>query len=335
MNQTADTDTQQLLDEKFMGLAIIEAKKAEQINEIPVGAVVVCDGKVIAQGYNQSIALNDPSAHAEMLAIRLAGQVKQNYRLLDCTLYVTLEPCPMCAGLLVHSRINRLVFGAKDLKTGSAESVFNLVDNEKLNHQIPTTTNVLSKQCSTLLSDFFKRRRKEKKQAKKQPAPVSTTVATAHKAYQFMPYDRKYSESLLTWFTTRESMATWGGPGVQFPSDKKTFELEIKIDELSSYCLVDNHNALIAFGQYYQRLNHCHLGRLAVNPNFRNQGIAQSFIEELERQGKKELQCSSTSLFVLAHNANARRLYGKLGYVEQDYPEPLPIKNCLYMIKNK
>jgi tRNA(adenine34) deaminase len=146
--------------------AIKLAQQAEQHNEIPVGAVVVANGNVIGEGFNQSIMLNDPSAHAEMIAIRQAGEAINNYRLLDCTLYVTLEPCPMCAGLLVHSRIKRIVFGAVDLKTGSAGSVFNITNTEKLNHQIPVTSGVLAEQCSHLLSAFFKRRRLEKKAIK-------------------------------------------------------------------------------------------------------------------------------------------------------------------------
>ena len=143
------------------------AQQAEQHNEIPVGAVVVYQGKIIGEGFNQSILLNDPSAHAEMIAIRQAGKHLNNYRLLDCTLYVTLEPCPMCAGLLVHSRIERLVFASPDLKTGSAGSTFNLVNSSQLNHQVIVESGVMAKQCSELLSAFFKRRRNEKKSAKK------------------------------------------------------------------------------------------------------------------------------------------------------------------------
>jgi tRNA(adenine34) deaminase len=155
-------------DQKFMQRAIELAQQAEAINEIPVGAVVVFEDKIIGEGFNQSISLHDPSAHAEMLAIRQAGQRLNNYRLLDCTLYVTLEPCAMCAGLLVHSRIKRLVFGTPDAKTGAAGSVFNLVANDKLNHQIEVCANVRAEQCSALLSAFFKRRRAEIKAAKKQ-----------------------------------------------------------------------------------------------------------------------------------------------------------------------
>lgn len=154
-------------DHLFMQRAIALADKAQAINEIPVGAVVVHQGKIVGEGYNQSITLNDPSAHAEMIAIRQAGQALDNYRLLDCTLYVTLEPCPMCAGLLVHSRIKRIVYASPDLKTGSAGSVFDLVANDKLNHIIETQFGLYQNQCSTMLSNFFKRRRKEKKALKK------------------------------------------------------------------------------------------------------------------------------------------------------------------------
>lgn len=157
---------QKSIDEFFMAQAIKLAIKAESEGEIPVGAVLVCNGEVIATGWNQSIQLHDPSAHAEMQAIRKAGPNMKNYRMLDCTLYVTLEPCPMCAGLLVHSRIKRVVFAANDLKTGSCGSVFNLTNNEKLNHQVAVTPGVLQQECSLMLSAFFKRRRKEKKAAK-------------------------------------------------------------------------------------------------------------------------------------------------------------------------
>ncbi len=150
-------------DQYFMQKAFELAQQAEQHNEIPVGAVVVYQGKIIGEGFNQSIRRNDPSAHAEMLAIRQAGEHLNNYRLLDCTLYVTLEPCPMCAGLLVHSRIKQLVYASYDLKTGAAGSAFNLVCNEQLNHQIKITSGVMQEQCSQLLSAFFKRRRAEKK----------------------------------------------------------------------------------------------------------------------------------------------------------------------------
>ncbi len=161
------TTTTQNDDQTFMQRAFELAQQAEQHDEIPVGAVIVYQGKIIGEGFNQSIRLNDPSAHAEMIAIRQAGKYLNNYRMLDCTLYVTLEPCPMCAGLLVHSRINRLVYASSDLKTGAAGSTFNLVNNELLNHQITVTEGIMKEQCSQLLSAFFKRRRSEKKAAKK------------------------------------------------------------------------------------------------------------------------------------------------------------------------
>jgi tRNA(adenine34) deaminase len=154
-------------DKTFMQRAYELAQQAEQHNEIPVGAVVVYQGKIIGEGFNQSILLNDPSAHAEMIAIRQAGKYLNNYRLIDCTLYVTLEPCPMCAGLLVHSRIKRLVYASPDLKTGAAGSIFNLVGTSQLNHQIVVDNGIMVEQCSELLSGFFKRRRSEKKLAKK------------------------------------------------------------------------------------------------------------------------------------------------------------------------
>ncbi len=124
--------SEQYSDEYWMKKALAYANEAGNINEIPVGAVLVKDNQLIAYGYNRSITDNDPSAHAEMMAIREAGKALNNYRLIDCTLYVTLEPCSMCAGLLVHSRIKRLVFGAKDAKTGSAGSIMNLLQNRVL-----------------------------------------------------------------------------------------------------------------------------------------------------------------------------------------------------------
>lgn len=162
------------IDHDFMAKAYALALKAEQQNEIPVGAIVVANGTIIGEGYNQSIMQHDPSAHAEMIAIRQAGKALENYRMLDCTLYVTLEPCPMCAGLLVHSRIKRIVFACADEKTGSAGSVFDLTNNNKLNHQVDVTAGVMSAECSALLSSFFKRRRKEKKLLKQQLKKDST-----------------------------------------------------------------------------------------------------------------------------------------------------------------
>lgn len=154
------------LDKHFMSIALEAAKEAEARGEVPVGAVLVREGLVIATGYNHNIGLNDPSAHAEMQCLREAGRMLGNYRLLDTTLYVTLEPCAMCAGVMVHSRIERLVFGAKDEKTGAAGSVVDLVRHPAFNHQIQVEEGVLAEECSGMLSDFFRRRRKEQKALK-------------------------------------------------------------------------------------------------------------------------------------------------------------------------
>lgn len=154
-------------DRFWMMQALIRARKAELQNEIPVGAVLVKDNQLIGEGWNQPITLDDPSAHAEMLAIRDGAKALGNYRLPGTTLYVTLEPCPMCAGLLVHSRIERLVFGATDLKTGCAGSIMDLLRHEKLNHQIEVSSGVLEAECSELISAFFRRRRAQKKALKK------------------------------------------------------------------------------------------------------------------------------------------------------------------------
>ncbi|WP_333795685.1 tRNA adenosine(34) deaminase TadA [Rheinheimera sp.] len=166
MSEIPQVVTEQQTDERWMHYALALADKAEQAGEIPVGAVLVKDNQVIGEGWNMSICRHDPSAHAEMLAIREAAVRVQNYRLLDTTLYVTLEPCAMCAGLLVHSRVKRLVFGAFDTKTGAAGSVTDLVRHPVLNHQLEVTSGVLAEQCADKLSSFFRRRRQEHKAAK-------------------------------------------------------------------------------------------------------------------------------------------------------------------------
>ena len=153
-------------DEHWIRYALSLAAKAEAMNEIPVGAVVVADDQIIGEGYNTPILDHDPSAHAEMKAIRKAARTIENYRVVNATLYVTLEPCPMCAGLLVHSRINRLVFGAFDNKTGAAGSVMQLCQHPQLNHQLEISGGVLADECGGIISEFFKRRRAEKKAAK-------------------------------------------------------------------------------------------------------------------------------------------------------------------------
>ena len=131
------------LDERFMRRALALARRAQEAGEVPVGAVVVLDGEIIGEGWNQPIRSNDPSAHAEMVALRAAAARRRNYRLPDSTLYVTLEPCAMCAGAIVHARVTRVVYGAADPKSGAAGSVFNLLDSEQLNHRAQISSGVL------------------------------------------------------------------------------------------------------------------------------------------------------------------------------------------------
>lgn len=143
-----------------MQLALEQAKLAESLGEVPVGALVVKDGEIIAAAHNQPIGLHDPSAHAEIQAIRKAAKILGNYRLVDCTLYVTLEPCVMCTGAIQHARIAQLVYGAHDPKTGACGSVVNLMTEDKLNHHTAVIAGVLAEPCGEMLSQFFKRRRK-------------------------------------------------------------------------------------------------------------------------------------------------------------------------------
>lgn len=142
-----------------MTRALELAAQARDQGEVPVGAVVVHEGAIIGEGFNQPITLVDPSAHAEMQAMRRAARRMDNYRLADATLYVTLEPCAMCAGAMVHARIKRLVYGAADPKTGAAGSVFDLVRADRLNHQLDVDGGVMKKECGELLKDFFRKRR--------------------------------------------------------------------------------------------------------------------------------------------------------------------------------
>lgn len=143
-----------------MQLALEQAKLAESLGEVPVGALIVKDGEIIAAAHNQPIGLHDPSAHAEIQAIRKAAKILGNYRLVDCTLYVTLEPCVMCTGAIQHARIAQLVYGAHDPKTGACGSVVNLMTEDKLNHHTAVIAGVLAEPCGDMLSQFFKRRRK-------------------------------------------------------------------------------------------------------------------------------------------------------------------------------
>ena len=151
-------------DQYWMGLALEQAELAAAKNEVPVGAVVVLDNELIGSGYNQMITACDPTAHAEIIALRDAAQTIENYRLMDATLYVTLEPCSMCAGAMVHSRIAHLVYGATEPKAGVAKSRDEFFTADFLNHRVTVEGGVCAEQCSSMLSDFFARRRQEKKQ---------------------------------------------------------------------------------------------------------------------------------------------------------------------------
>ncbi|GAB6140299.1 tRNA adenosine(34) deaminase TadA [Methylosoma difficile] len=146
-------------DEAWMRYAIRLAQRAEDLGEVPVGAVLVKDGRCLAEGWNSPIADHDPSAHAEMMALRAGGKVLQNYRLMDATLYVTLEPCVMCMGAISHARVRRLVFGAFDAKRGAVCSAVSLADAPFLNHRLDWQGGVLEAPCGDLLRDFFRARR--------------------------------------------------------------------------------------------------------------------------------------------------------------------------------
>lgn len=146
-------------DEQFMRVALAEAKVAGQADEVPVGAVIVRNGEIIGRGLNRPVQDNDPTAHAEIVAIRAAAASEKNYRLNDTTLYVTLEPCPMCVGAMLHARIGRLVFGAYDPKAGAAGSVLDLSDDRRLNHRLEVNGGLLEDKCSALLHKFFAARR--------------------------------------------------------------------------------------------------------------------------------------------------------------------------------
>lgn len=147
------------LDLHFMSRALELARGAQAAGEVPVGAVVVKDGRIVGEGANQPIGMQDPTAHAEIVALRAAAQALGSYRLLDTTLYVTLEPCPMCAGAMVHARVKRLVFATTDLRAGAAGTVFNIVQHPALNHRLECVGGVLAEPCRELLRNFFLVRR--------------------------------------------------------------------------------------------------------------------------------------------------------------------------------
>ena len=146
-------------DDFFMTIALELAAEAERADEIPVGAIVVRNGEILGRGHNATISRNDPTAHAEIIAMRDAAQRIGNYRLVDCDLYATLEPCVMCAGAMMHARIARVIYGAVDPKTGACGGVVNLFDEARLNHHTTVTGGVLAQQCGQRLKEFFVRRR--------------------------------------------------------------------------------------------------------------------------------------------------------------------------------
>jgi len=152
-------DERESLDLFWMQRALELAQKAQSLGEVPVGAVLVKDDQIIGEGYNAPIGQHDPTAHAEIMALRDAAQRLGNYRLLNTTLYVTIEPCVMCAGALVHARINEVIFGATEPRTGGAGSVFNVLQSDQLNHQVNVRGGVLADECALLLQQFFKQRR--------------------------------------------------------------------------------------------------------------------------------------------------------------------------------
>jgi tRNA(adenine34) deaminase len=154
-------------DIDFMGLAIEQAKKAEKLGEVPIGAIVVTDGEIIGSAYNLRESQQRAVAHAELLAIDIACKKRNSWRLDNAVLYVTLEPCAMCAGAIVLSRIKRVVYGAADPKGGCAGTLMNLLDEKRFNHQTEVTSGILEERCSNLLTDFFRNLRKKKKDARR------------------------------------------------------------------------------------------------------------------------------------------------------------------------
>lgn len=148
-------------DERYMRMAIDQAYIAEENGDAPIGCVIVYENQVIAKAYNQREQLNDPTAHAEIIALTQAAEFVGNWRLNGCTIYVTLEPCPMCAGALVLGRLDRLVYGVEDPKTGAVKSLYNIVQDKRLNHRLEVTAGILQEDCRKQLQEFFLRRRRE------------------------------------------------------------------------------------------------------------------------------------------------------------------------------
>ena len=149
------------MDEHYMKIAIKEARKAAKSHEVPIGCVIVHKGKIIGKGHNHRNGAHSSLAHAEIMAIQQANKKLKDWRLEDCTLYVTLEPCMMCAGAIVNSRLDRVVYGCDDPKAGAVRSLFHLVDNDRLNHRTEVTAGVRAEECAALMKDFFRQRRKK------------------------------------------------------------------------------------------------------------------------------------------------------------------------------
>lgn len=159
--------------EKFMRMALREARRGEAEGEVPVGVVVVYDGQVIARAHNRPVTLRDPTAHAEILALRRAAKRLGNYRLSGYSLYVTIEPCAMCAGAIVHARVAQLIFGARDAKAGACGSALKVLNHRRLNHQVQVVRGVLAEEAALIVRNFFRRRRKEQSEARQ-------SVVTTH-----------------------------------------------------------------------------------------------------------------------------------------------------------
>ena len=153
------------LDENFMREAMRLAMKARAVGEVPVGAIVVREGKIVSRGYNQVELLKDATAHAEMLALTAAEAAVGDWRLTDCDLYVTKEPCPMCAGAIVHTRIRRVIFGCADIRAGAGGTLMNLLQHNALNHRCQITSGVLQDECAAILQDFFRKKRSDRNQS--------------------------------------------------------------------------------------------------------------------------------------------------------------------------
>ena len=151
-------------DQQYMQIAIKQARIAEENGDVPIGAVIIHQNQIIGKAYNQREQLQDPTAHAEIIALTQAAAFLESWRLIDCTIYVTLEPCCMCAGALVLARMKRLVYGCDDPKTGAVKSLYNIVQDERLNHIVDVTPGVMTDECSELLQNFFQRRRLENNQ---------------------------------------------------------------------------------------------------------------------------------------------------------------------------